>query len=42
VLRDRYGVTQAVFEEGRTAPEVLAQLKGIGRGMRTADQRRGD
>jgi aspartyl-tRNA synthetase len=31
VLRDRYGITQAVFEEGRTAPDVLAQLKGIGR-----------
>ncbi len=31
VLRDRYGVTQAVFEEGRTAPEVLAQIRGIGR-----------
>jgi aspartyl-tRNA synthetase len=31
VLRDRYGITQAVFEEGRTAPEVFAQIKGIGR-----------
>jgi aspartyl-tRNA synthetase len=31
VLRDRYGITQAVFEEGRTSPEVLAQIKGIGR-----------
>ncbi len=31
VLRDRYGVTQAVFEEGRTSPEILSRLKGIGR-----------
>lgn len=31
VLRDRYGLTQAVFEEGKTAPELLAKVKGIGR-----------
>src|ERR1043165_7028799 len=31
VLRDRYGITQAVFEEGRTKPEVLEQIKGVGR-----------
>ncbi len=31
VLRDRYGITQAVFEEGRTAPAILEQLKTIGR-----------
>lgn len=31
VLRDRYGITQAVFEEGRSIPQVLEQIKGIGR-----------
>jgi len=31
VLRDRYGLTQIVFEEGRTAPELLEQLGSIGR-----------
>jgi aspartyl-tRNA synthetase len=31
VLRDRYGITQAVFEEGRTSSEILEQLKSIGR-----------
>ena len=31
VLRDRYGITQAVFEEGRSNPEVLEAIKGIGR-----------
>ncbi|MBS1643831.1 MAG: aspartate--tRNA ligase [Bacteroidetes bacterium] len=31
VLRDRYGVTQLVFEEGRSQASVLEQLKGIGR-----------
>jgi aspartyl-tRNA synthetase len=31
VLRDRYGLTQAVFEEGRTTPELLAKVKTIGR-----------
>jgi aspartyl-tRNA synthetase len=31
VVRDRYGLTQVVFEEGRSNPEVLEQIKGIGR-----------
>lgn len=31
VLRDRYGVTQLVFEEGRSQANVLEQLKGISR-----------
>ncbi len=31
VLRDRYGITQAVFEEGRSTPEVLESIRGIGR-----------
>ena len=31
VLRDRHGFTQVVFEEGKTTPELLAQVKTIGR-----------
>ncbi|MBS1628420.1 MAG: aspartate--tRNA ligase [Bacteroidetes bacterium] len=31
VLRDRYGYTQVVFEEGRSKPELLEALKKIGR-----------
>jgi aspartyl-tRNA synthetase len=30
-LRDRYGITQLVFEEGRTAGNVFEQLKSLGR-----------
>ena len=30
-LRDRYGVTQLVFEEGRSAAALLAQAKAVGR-----------
>ena len=30
-LRDRYGITQLVFEEGSTAPELLAKAKAVGR-----------
>lgn len=31
VLRDRYGLVQLVFEEGRSNAEVLAMIKSIGR-----------
>ncbi len=31
VLRDRYGMTQLVFEEGRSRPELLEVVKKIGR-----------
>jgi aspartyl-tRNA synthetase len=31
VLRDRYGLTQFVFEEGRSKPELLEAIKKIGR-----------
>jgi aspartyl-tRNA synthetase len=30
-LRDRYGITQLVFEEGKDAPELIQQLDNIGR-----------
>ncbi len=30
-LRDRYGVTQMVAQEGVSAPDLIAQLKGLGR-----------
>lgn len=30
-LRDRYGVTQLVFEEGKSAPELIAKAKSVGR-----------
>lgn len=30
-LRDRYGVTQLVFEEGKSKPEVLHQARRLGR-----------
>ena len=30
-LRDRYGVTQLVFEEGNIAPDLLAMAKSVGR-----------
>jgi aspartyl-tRNA synthetase len=30
-LRDRYGITQLVAEEGKTQPEILQQLKSLGR-----------
>lgn len=30
-LRDRYGLTQLVAEEGATAPEVLEQMRSLGR-----------
>lgn len=30
-LRDRYGITQLMAEEGKTAPEVLEQLRKLGR-----------
>jgi aspartyl-tRNA synthetase len=30
-LRDRYGITQLVFEEGITAPEIVAHIKEVGR-----------
>ena len=30
-LRDRYGITQLVFEEGSTAPELLTKAKAVGR-----------
>ncbi len=30
-LRDRYGVTQLIFEEGKTASEVIEQAKKVGR-----------
>ena len=30
-LRDRYGITQLVFEEGSTTPELLIMAKSVGR-----------
>ncbi|MBX2952025.1 MAG: aspartate--tRNA ligase [Leadbetterella sp.] len=30
-LRDRYGITQLIFEEGKTAPEVIATVRSLGR-----------
>ena len=30
-LRDRYGVTQLLFEEGKSAPELIAKAKTVGR-----------
>ncbi len=30
-LRDRYGITQLLFEEGSTAPELLSQARALGR-----------
>ena len=30
-LRDRYGITQLIFEEGKTAPGLLAQARKLGR-----------
>ncbi len=30
-LRDRYGVTQLILEEGKTATDVMAQVRGLGR-----------
>lgn len=30
-LRDRYGITQLIFEEGKTAPEVIAAVRSLGR-----------
>lgn len=30
-LRDRYGITQLAFEEGKTNPELLAKAKSMGR-----------
>ncbi|WP_367914404.1 aspartate--tRNA ligase [Leadbetterella sp. DM7] len=30
-LRDRYGITQLIFEEGKTAPEVIARVRSLGR-----------
>lgn len=30
-LRDRYGITQLMAEEGKTAPEVMEQLRKLGR-----------
>jgi aspartyl-tRNA synthetase len=30
-LRDRYGITQLAFEEGKTDPELLANAKSLGR-----------
>jgi len=30
-LRDRYGITQLVFEEGSTTPELLTMAKSVGR-----------
>ena len=30
-LRDRYGITQLAFEEGKTNPDLLAQAKSMGR-----------
>ncbi|MFM7813476.1 MAG: OB-fold nucleic acid binding domain-containing protein, partial [Flavobacteriales bacterium] len=30
-LRDRYGVTQLYFEEGKTSPELLALARTLGR-----------
>lgn len=30
-LRDRYGITQLIFEEGKTAADVLEQVRSLGR-----------
>ncbi|MEN8250328.1 MAG: aspartate--tRNA ligase [Bacteroidota bacterium] len=30
-LRDRYGLTQLAFEEGKSSPELIAQAKKVGR-----------
>lgn len=30
-LRDRYGLTQLIFQEGETAPELLEKAKSVGR-----------
>jgi len=30
-LRDRYGITQLIFEEGKTAPNIIAMAKSTGR-----------
>jgi aspartyl-tRNA synthetase len=30
-LRDRYGITQLMLEEGKTAPEIIAQARNLGR-----------
>jgi len=30
-LRDRYGITQLIFEEGKTAPEVISTVRSLGR-----------
>ncbi len=30
-LRDRYGITQLAFEEGKTSPDLLAKAKSMGR-----------
>lgn len=30
-LRDRYGITQLIFEEGKTAPEVITAVRSLGR-----------
>ncbi|MBQ0741385.1 aspartate--tRNA ligase, partial [Aquimarina celericrescens] len=31
VIRDRYGITQLVFDEGRSAKELLENSKKLGR-----------
>ncbi|MBL0323745.1 MAG: aspartate--tRNA ligase [Cytophagaceae bacterium] len=30
-LRDRYGITQLIFEEGKTSPEILEAARALGR-----------
>ena len=30
-LRDRYGITQLYFEEGKTAPEIMTAARSLGR-----------
>ena len=30
-LRDRYGITQLIFEEGKTSPEILSTVRSLGR-----------
>jgi aspartyl-tRNA synthetase len=30
-LRDRYGITQLIFEEGKTSPEVIGSARSLGR-----------
>ncbi len=32
-LRDRYGITQLMLEEGKTAPEIIAQARNLGRSL---------